>query len=137
MGETISRLRVRYVETDQMGVAHHSAFLAWMEVARTEYLRSHGVSYRALEEQGYRMPVLSLSIRYFAPARYDDELRLTARLLESNGVRFKFEYKIAREPDGLLLSSCRSEHAVTGPDGRPKRLPPELLSIIGDGSEEP
>jgi acyl-CoA thioester hydrolase len=136
MPETSTTLRVRYVETDQMGVVHHSAYLAWMEVARTEYLRVRGVPYRTLEDGGIRMPVLGLSLRYRQPARYDDEILIKARLIQANGVRFTFEYDILRAPEETLLASGRTEHASTDLNGKPRRLPSNLLSKIGDGCEK-
>ncbi len=136
MPETSTTLRVRYVETDQMGVVHHSAYLAWMEVARTEYLRVRGVPYRTLEDGGIRMPVLGLSLRYRQPARYDDEILIKARLIQANGVRFTFEYDILRASEETLLASGRTEHASTDLNGRPRRLPSNLLSKIGDGCEK-
>ncbi len=135
MPESLSTLRVRYVETDQMGVVHHSAYLAWMEVARTDYLRDRGVPYRSLEERGIRMPVLSLQTRYFAPARYDDEILLKARLTEASGVRFRFDYDILRKADGALLCTGQTEHASTDLEGRPRRLPKDLLALIGGDVE--
>lgn len=131
MLESLSTLRVRYVETDQMGVVHHSVYLAWMEVARTEYLRERGVPYRSLEERGIRMPVLSLQTRYLSPARYDDEILLKARLADATGVRFRFHYDILRKADGALLCSGQTEHASTDLEGRPRRLPKDLLALIG------
>lgn len=136
MAESTATLRVRYVETDQMGVAHHSAYLAWMEVARTEYLRRRGLPYRLLEEKGYRMPVLAITLKYKAPAYYDDKLQLTADLVQANGVRFGFQYEIRRSADGDLLATGTSEHASTNLAGKPCRLPYQLFSLIGDGSEK-
>jgi acyl-CoA thioester hydrolase len=135
MGETLSRLRVRYVETDQMGVVHHSSYLAWLEVARTEYLRERGIPYRTLEERGIRMPVLAVKVRYLSPARYDDELLLKARLAEGNGLRFRFTYDILREADGTLLCTAETQHAATDLHGRPRRVPKDLLALIGGNGD--
>jgi acyl-CoA thioester hydrolase len=128
--ECVSTLRVRYVETDQMGVVHHSAYLAWMEVARTEYLRDTGLPYRLLEEKGIRMPVLSVQAEYRTPARYDDEVRLVARLVRATPVRFTFEYEMRRVPDGALFCTGRTEHAATDTSGRPRRIPRDLLDTM-------
>jgi acyl-CoA thioester hydrolase len=135
MRESSTTLRARYVETDQMGVVHHSVYLAWMEVARTDYLRDRGMPYKALEEKGIRMPVLSVQTRYLAPARYDDEITLKTRLVESNGVRFSFEYDILRASDQALICRGRTEHAATDLDGRPRRIPRDLLALIGGDFE--
>jgi acyl-CoA thioester hydrolase len=135
MRESSTTLRARYVETDQMGVVHHSVYLAWMEVARTDYLRDRGMPYKALEEKGIRMPVLSVQTRYLSPARYDDEIMLKTRLVESNGVRFSFEYDILRTSDQTLICRGRTEHAATDLDGRPRRIPRDLLALIGGDFE--
>ena len=135
MAESVSDLRVRYVETDQMGVVHHSAYLAWLEVARTDYLRGRGLSYRSLEESGFRMPVLSLGMNYHRPARYDDELAVRARLTDTTGVRFRFDYEVLRKTDGAVLCRGWTEHVVTDLAGKPRRLPKEMIALIGDGRE--
>ncbi len=135
MAETRSQLRVRYVETDQMGVVHHSAYLAWMEVARTDYLRSRGIPYRAMEEWGIRMPVLAVSVRYLTPALYDDELTVSAKLVEVSGVRFRFDYEVRRDGDDTLLCTGTTEHVATDLAGRPRRIPKDVLEIIGGDVE--
>lgn len=137
MLESTSPLRVRYVETDQMGVVHHSAYLAWMEVARTDFLRHRGLPYRELEARGFRMPVLKVEVRYLRPALYDDEVLVKARLAGAGGVRFAFEYEVSRVSDGLLLARGRTEHASTDPAGRPRRLPKDLMQQIGGPLEAP
>ena len=136
MLESTSRLRARYVETDQMGVVHHSAYLAWMEVARTDYLRGRGLPYKELEARGYRMPVLAVEVRYLLPALYDDDILVKARLARASGVRFTFEYEVFRASDGTLLCRARTDHAATDHEGRPKRMPKELARLIG-GDIEP
>jgi acyl-CoA thioester hydrolase len=131
MLESTSSLRVRYVETDQMGVVHHSAYLAWMEIARTDFLRHRGLPYRDLEARGFRMPVLGVEVRYMRPALYDDEILVKARLADAGGVRFTFEYEVSRASDGLLLAHGRTKHASTDHAGRPRRLPKDLMHQIG------
>lgn len=136
MPEWTSQVRVRYVETDQMGVVHHASYLAWMEVARTEYLRSRGLPYRELEEMGIRMPVLEVAAKYMAPAKYDEEILLKAELAAATGVRFRFDYEIRRMQDGALLCEGHTEHAATDLSGRPRRVPREVLDRIGGGREK-
>ncbi len=133
--EAVAEVRVRYVETDQMGVAHHSSYLAWLEIARTDFLRLRGMPYRELEEKGFRMPLLGLSMRYHVPARYDDLLAVEARLVAGSPVRFSFDYRVVRRTDERLICEGRTDHVVTGLDGRPRRIPRELLSIIGGPCE--
>ena len=136
MLECTSAVRVRYVETDQMGVVHHSAYLAWMEVARTEFLRARGVPYRSLEERGIRMPVLAVRADYKSPARYDDEVLLTARLATASAVRFRFEYEMRHAQDGTLFCTGFTEHVATDTSGRPRRIPADLLHLIGGDLED-
>jgi len=136
VAEATARLRVRYAETDQMGVVHHAAYLPWLEVARTEYLRERGLPYRQLESMGIRMPVLKIEVEYRRPALYDDLLAVTARLESASAVRFTFRYEIRRDGEGDPLCVAASHHAATGPDGRPRRIPPELLKTLG-GDRDP
>lgn len=92
-----SELRVRYAETDQMGVAWHGEYLAWFEVARTDLLRGFGTTYREMEAQGLRLPVIAAEARYLRPARYDDLLQVTARIARMTRVRMAFDYEVRRE----------------------------------------
>ena len=124
--ETISRLRVRYAETDQMGIAWHGNFLAWFEVGRTDLLRHTGLTYRDLELQGLRLPVIEAHTRYLRPARYDDALEIHTALAELRGARLRFEYTVRREGEGQLLALGSTEHAAVDPQGRPRRLPEKL-----------
>ena len=120
---TIShQFRVRYAETDAMGIAHHSSFLLWMEMGRTEFMRSFGFTYRQLEELGVVMPVVELNVRYRRPARYDDQLRIDTYVAEFTRVRIKLAYRILREPDNELLAEGWTLHALTNTEGRPIRL---------------
>ncbi len=119
-----STLRVRYAETDQMGIAWHGNYLAWFEVARTDLLRARGVSYRELEEAGLRLPVIEVQARYLRPVRYDDVLDVAARVEELRGARVLFSYEVLRA--GELLATGRSEHAAVDRDGRLRRLPEDL-----------
>jgi acyl-CoA thioester hydrolase len=119
-GVSSSEFRVRYNETDQMGVAHHAVYLVWCEAARTDYMRQRGVSYRALEEQGLRLPVVAAQLRYRAPARYDDAIRVRCWVRETTKRRVTFGYAIDRPADGRLLATAQtsliavdSSHAIT------------------------
>ena len=114
-----------------MGVVHHAAYLPWLEVARTEYLRKRGVSYKALEEKGINMPVLKIEVEYLRPALYDDLLSVTARLEAASAVRFEFAYEVRRDDGATLLCRGKTYHAATGRDGRPRRVPEEIMRILG------
>lgn len=114
--------RVRYAETDAMGFAHHSSFLLWMEMGRTEFMRRFGFSYRQLELTGIRLPVLEVKVRYLAPAYYDDELVITTWVEELSRTKLILAYKIERLQDGKLLCEGTSLHTFIGLDGRPVRI---------------
>jgi acyl-CoA thioester hydrolase len=124
--------RVRYAETDAMGIAHHSSFLLWMEMGRTEFMRSFGFTYRELESLGVMLPVVELNVRYRRPTRYDDRLRIDTHVAEFSRVRIKMYYRIYREPDNELLAEGWTLHAIAGRDGRPVRLTdhPEALTRL-------
>lgn len=131
MVSATTQVRVRYAETDQMGVVHHAAYLPWLEVARTEYLRGRGISYRELEGRGIRLPVLGVRVKYHHPACYDDLLDVTAELTAATPVRFTFAYSVRRHGDGALLCEGRTEHAAVDLRGRPRRISPELFTLLG------
>src|SRR5205823_2292545 len=96
--------RVRYAETDAMGIVHHTNYIIWMEMGRTEFMRAHGFTYRELEEMGVLLPVIEVNVRYRQPAYYDDELRITTWVEELSRVRLKLGYSIARTSDEVLLT---------------------------------
>ncbi len=125
--------RVRYAETDAMGIAHHSSFLLWMEMGRTEFMRAYGFTYRELESLGVMLPVVELNVGYRRPTRYDDQLRIDTHVAEFSRVRIKMYYRIYREPDNELLAEGWTLHAIAGRDGRPLRLSdhPEALARLG------
>ncbi len=132
---TESRVRVRYRETDAMGIAHHAEFLAWYEVARTDWIRQGCApaderSYRRMERAGWYLPVVEVASRHAVPARYDDDLAVRACLSSASRIRLTFDYEVRRAEDGVLLATGRTVHAVTGRDGRPRRMPPELLDWL-------
>jgi len=101
-------LRVRYAETDQMGYVYYGNYAAFYEVARTEMLRSTGISYKELEEMGVMLPVMELYCKYIRPARYDDLIRIVTYIREKPLVRIKFEYEIFNA-GGILLNTGSSQ----------------------------
>ena len=125
--------RVRYGETDQMGVVYHANYLSFFEVARTELIRLRGVSYSALEEGGLRLMVTEAAMQYHSPGRYDDVLAITTRLAESGPARVRFDYEVRREGEEEVLVSGHTVLASIGEDGRPCRLPAELREIFEQG----
>jgi acyl-CoA thioester hydrolase len=121
-----STIRVRYAETDQMGIAHHAEYLAWFEVGRTDLLRQTGRTYRELEADGLRLPVIGISVRYFRPAYYDDLLEVRTELTELGGARMGFSYEVRRSGTEGPLATGSTEHATVDAQGRPRRMP-EML----------
>jgi len=121
-------IRVRYVECDPMGVAHHSAYAAWLEMGRTELLRAggDGLDYRQLEEQGVFLAVAKLAIRYKRPARYDDVFDLRTSISNVGHVKIDHTYELLRASDGVLLATGETTLACLDRDGRPRELPASL-----------
>ncbi len=118
-----TRVRVRYAETDQMGVVYHSNYLIWFEVGRVEFIRQLGLNYKQMEEEGCGITVVDVHVRYRAPARYDDELVIETRLLAARGAVVRFGYRILRIADGLLLCEGETMHVVVGMDMKKRSLP--------------
>ena len=124
-----TRLRVRYAETDRMGIVYHTHYIVWFELARTEFCRAAGLPYRVMEEQGILILVTSVECRYRSPATYDDGIRVSARMPELSGRGLAFDYRIDRE-DGRTLAEGRTAHVFAGADGRPKRAPQEIVEMF-------
>ncbi len=123
-------LRVRYADTDRMGVAYYANYLVWFEVARTEWLRQLGLAYRDLEAAGFRLPVIEAWCEYRQPVRYDDEIDVRARGTLLSAVRVEFRYEVVRHADGALAASGRTVHASTDASGRPRRLPDRVRELF-------
>ena len=119
-------VRVRYAETDQMGIAWHGEYLAWFEVGRTDLLRGCGCTYRELEAQGLRLPVIDVQARYLRPALYDDVLQIHTRLIGVGGARVSFDYEVRREGTEGPLATGSTSHAAIDLRGRPRRIPEDL-----------
>ena len=125
-----SRVRVRYAETDTMGVVYYANYLVWFEVARTDVLRQAGWSYREMEADGYMLPVLEANCVYRQPARYDDEIDVKATGALVSAVRVKFVYDVVRAADDVLLASGYTVHASIDRSGRPCRLPDRVRQLL-------
>lgn len=125
--------RVRYAETDRMGVVYHANYLVWCEVGRTELIRELGRSYAALEADGVVLAVADASLRYHASARYDDRIRVATEVEEVRSRTVTFRYDIFRAPeDGPRdrLVTARTVLVAMDPDGRTRALPPSLRSVL-------
>ena len=121
-------IRVRYAETDKMGVVYHAHYVVWFEVGRTEYCRAAGLAYRAMEEAGLLILVTGVDCTYRRPARYDDALIVRASMPELSGRGLAFDYEIVREDEVLAAGSTR--HVFADSDGRPRRAPDDILDLM-------
>ena len=126
--ESTTLIRVRYAETDAMGIVHHAVYPIWMELGRSDFLRELGQSYAQWERQGVMMSVAELQVTFRAPARYDELVEVRTRLVAANRRKITFAYTILRE--GTRLVEGRTMHVVTGPDGRARTLPEALLRFV-------
>jgi acyl-CoA thioester hydrolase len=126
-----TEIRVRFAETDAQGVANNAAYLVWFEMARVDYLARFAGGYSALRERGIEAFVTEASVRYGAPARFDDRLLVQARCRNVRGARFRFEYRIER--GGERVADGWTEHAcIDGRTLRPTRLPDWLVTAIAE-----
>jgi acyl-CoA thioester hydrolase len=116
-------LRVRYAETDAGGVAHHSSYVAWLEEARTEWMRSRGRSYAEVEAAGSFLMVAEMRIRYLRPVKYDDELSISVAIKARKRASLDLEYEIHRRGEDQAVARATTLLASTDPDGRVRRLP--------------
>ena len=123
-------IRVRYPETDQMGVVHHTHYLVWFEIGRTELMREIGCAYAEMEKEGVWMPVVDATCRYVSPARYDDWIVVETHLEDVTRVTARFAYRVNRQSDGRLLATGATRHAATDRNGVPCRLPESITSVF-------
>jgi acyl-CoA thioester hydrolase len=124
-----TRFRVRYAETDQMGMVYYANYLVWMEIGRTDFCRECGFTYRDLEhqEQTY-LTVAEATCRYLAPARYDDPIVVETEMTRAKSRLVEFSYRI--KSGSTLLAQGRTIHIVIGTDGKPRSLPPRYLGLL-------
>ena len=127
---TASEVRVRYAETDQMGVAYHANYLVWCEMGRTDFIRQHVRSYAELEREGVSLAVSDANVRYHAAARYDEVVRITTTLLEVRSRALVFEYTMTRLPDGARLASARTTLVSMGKGGKLTAMPDDLRAML-------
>lgn len=125
-------LRVRYAETDRMGIVYYGSYPAYLEVARSEYMREKGFPYKKLEEMGYCLVVAGMEVKYLKPALYDDLLTIRTSVSDVQSRGVTFSYAISR--DGTALVQAKTRHICTGADRRPRRIPPSVVEILKNGS---
>ncbi len=137
IAESTTELRVRYAETDQMGVVYHANYLVWCEIARTDLIRSLGASYRELEERGVRLAVSEASVRYIAAARYDDRIRVETRLSRVTSRTMIFDYTIFNADSSQRLASASTTLISLDESNRVTVLPPDVRrALIGHATND-
>ena len=134
MKEHQIELRVRYSETDQMRVVYHGNYIPYFEIGRVEWLRSKGVSYKSLEDSGIALPIVSMTLNYKKPARYDDLLFVTTKLKNHSSVKIEFECEIRSEQNELLTTAHFVLVFVDMKTGRPI-VPPAHIKVLLDEIE--
>ena len=125
-----SLVRVRYAETDKMGVVYYANYLVWFEVGRTDWLRETGWSYREMEAEGIQLPVIEAHCEYRQGARYDDDIEIRTTAKKISPVRVQFAYEAIRRADGVLLATGHTVHATIDRDGRPVRMPDRVKDLF-------
>jgi acyl-CoA thioester hydrolase len=117
-------VRVRYAETDQMGVVYHGNYFIWYEIGRVELMRALGFEYKLMEQQDdCHIVVVDARCRYLKPAKYDDVLRIRTRIAETMNRMIRYTYEVFRDDDNQLLATGETKHVICGSNGRPKLLP--------------
>lgn len=130
MNQDCVEIRVRYSETDQMGVVYHGSYVPYFEIGRVEWLRKKGISYKELEATGIALPIVSMNINYKKPARYDELLKVTTKLKSQNGVKIEFDCEIRNENDELLTTAHFILVFVDVNLGKPILPPDYVLELI-------
>ncbi len=122
--------RVRYGDTDKMGVSYYANYFVWFEAARTEYFRALGLPYTECEKKGYFLPVVETGARYHAPSAYDDLLVVRTSVSEVEKSSLRFEYRVTNRLTGKLLAEGFSVHVFVDRDLKPTRVLPEVKSLV-------
>ena len=134
MNPVETRIRVRYAETDQMGVVYYANYLVWMEVGRVEYCKARGFNYRDMErDDGVFLVVAEAECRYLAPALFDDEVIVETELLNARTRTIRFGYRMRHAVSGKVLATGATNHIICGADRKPTRLPEKYRSYFSLG----
>ena len=131
--QSITKLTVRYAETDQMGIVHHSNYPVWFEAGRTDFLKQAGASYSDVEARGVLLPLYEVHCRFKSPARYEDEVAVVTRIKDLTRVRLILSYEVILERDGTLLATGETLHAFTDKSLRPlnaERAVPDVYALL-------
>jgi acyl-CoA thioester hydrolase len=126
----ISRIRVRYADTDQMRVVYYANYFVWFEVGRTDLLRESGWSYRDMEADGFSLPVIEARCLYHASAKYDDDIEVRTSGEMLSPIRVQFTYQVVRVADALTLATGTTVHATLDRTGKPCRLPARVRGLF-------
>lgn len=130
VSETISDLRVRYAETDQMGVVYHANYLVWCELGRTDFIRALGKSYAELERDGVQLAVSAVTMRFHASARYDDPIRVHTKLTSAGSRGLVFAYRVMRADTDTLLVSATTDLVSIDKTGRLTAMPRDWRTVL-------
>jgi acyl-CoA thioester hydrolase len=129
-----TRFRVRYAETDQMGVVYYANYLIWMEMGRSEFCRAAGVNYKDMESgDGIRLAVVDAHCRYLHPARYDDEIAIKTWIARANRRMIEFHYAIRSAETSKTLAEGETKHIFLNPELKPMKLPEKYHACFGVG----
>ena len=123
-------LRVRYAETDAMGIVYHANYIVWFEVGRGEYMRQQGGDYAQLEAQGHYLPVIEVQARYLAPARYGDLITVRTRVEEVRSRQVTFAYEVIMAETGQLLATGQTKHVCVDEQGTIKTIPQGIREML-------
>jgi acyl-CoA thioester hydrolase len=124
-------VRVRYAETDQLGIVYHANYLVWFEVGRVELIRALGIEYTRMEkDDDCHIVVADAHCRYLLSAKYDEVLRIRTRIAESRTRIVRFSYEVLRDVDNKLLATGETTHIICGSNGRPKSLPAKYQTVF-------
>lgn len=125
-------VKVRYAETDQMGVVHHGNYAQYLEMARIDWMDQLGISYRSMEEEGIMLPVFEMQIKFIRPAKFDDILKIETKLVEMPRVKIAFEYNIYNQHEELVTTASTVLIFMNANSRRPIRCPEEILEKLRD-----
>ncbi|MGB7842999.1 MAG: thioesterase family protein [Salinimicrobium sp.] len=131
MKSHFSYVKVRYAETDQMGVVYHGNYAQYLEIARIDWLDALGISYKKMEDEGVMLPVYELNLRFKKSAKFDDQLKIETRLKEKPGVRIVFEYSIYNQHEELLTEAETTLIFMDIPKNKPIKCPQYILDKLG------
>jgi acyl-CoA thioester hydrolase len=135
LATSVVRVRVRFYETDLMGIVHHGSYVAYLEVARVEWLRRRGVAYATWASAGLHLAVVEVNLRYRAPARFDDEIDVETVLAERKAASIRYDYRLLRAADGVLLAEGSTRLACVDDKGQLRRVRDEVEAVLRRGEQ--